>query len=467
MAYRGGLIFALAACALPLTVQADGKPESLADVLVEAYLTSPEIAAQRATIRVAGESAVQAKAGLRPTVTGTASIEVEASEFRSGLGPGSQVEVPTALNLQIIQPIYTGGSAENAVTAAERRISGSELDLLDIERTILLNAVTAYLDVRRDQSLVRVARNNVKVLSEQLAAANERFEVGEVTRTDVEQARARLAAARSSLAANLGTLENSKDAFRRAVGRAPGKLSPPPPIPELPKSEEAAIALGLQRDPTLRSAQTEREATSFDIKSAIGNLLPQVSVQGSATQTGDLFDGDDVNTRQAAVGLFVTVPFYSGGANYSAVRQAQAAADNAASDIVTVARDVKQAVGLAWSNLRVARAQIKAGKLEVRAAQLAFEGVEEEAKVGARTTLDVLDAEQEVLDARAGLITAQRDEYVAAYQLLQAMGLLSIDHLGLDLGEAETQADYYESVRERYFGYDETDDTVWTLDWRP
>ncbi|MEM0945092.1 MAG: TolC family protein, partial [Pseudomonadota bacterium] len=289
-----------------------------------------------------------------------------------------------------------------------------------------------------------------------------------VTRTDVEQARARLAASRSTLAANEGSLENSIDSYRRNVGKDPGKLLPPPPIPELPDSEAEAIAIGLQNDPALLFNRIEREATGFDVKAAIGNLLPQVSIQGS-TQQFNTFEDDigDATARTAAVGVFVTIPFYSGGANYSAVRQAQASVEGAEANITTEMRNVRQSVGLAWASLRVARAQIRAGNLEVRAAELAFEGVREEAKVGARTTLDVLDAEQETLDARAGLITAQRDEYVAAYQLLQAMGLLTVDHMGLDVGDAGNDPNYYDSVRNRNFSYDQTDDTVWTLDWRP
>lgn len=437
------------------------RAESLADALVDAYLTSPEIAAQRATIRVASEAAVQARAGGRVSVLGQIDLELQ-----TNAASDDAFTIPNSLNLSIVQPLYTGGRVENETSAAERRITGAEFDLINVERVILFNAASAYLDVRRDGSLVRVAQNNVKVLSNQLEAAQERFEVGEVTRTDVEQARARLAAARSTLAANKGALENSRDAFRRAVGRVPGKLAPPPPIPDLPRSEEDAVAIAMRNDPNLRSAQIEREASGFDVKAAIGNLLPQVDLRGDITQSNTVFDEFD-ETRNASIGLRVTIPFYTGGSNHSAVRQAQAAADNAAANILTEARDVKQSVGLAWADLRVARAQIRAGQLEVKAAQLAFEGVEEEAKVGARTTLDVLDAEQEVLDARAGLITSQRDEYVAAYQLLQAMGLLTIDHLGLDTGEPESVEDYYESVRKRYFGYDRTDDTVWSLDWRP
>lgn len=433
--------------------------DSLADALVKAYRTSPELATQRANVKVVSESAAIARSGGRLTVTGTANIQLQTER-------DDQFNLPTALNLSIVQPIYTGGQVENSTSAAERRISGAEATLTGVEQDVLFAAATAFLDVRQDQALVRVARNNVKVLAEQLEAAEERFEVGEVTRTDVEQARARLAAARSSLAASLGSLENSRDAYRRTVGEAPGKLAPPPPLPDLPKTEQDAAIIATQNDPDLQAVRIEREASGFDVKTAIGALLPQVSIQGALNQTNTVDDGFD-GARSAALGLFVTIPFYSGGSNYAAVRQAQAAVEGADANITTALRDVRQAVGIAWSALEVARAQIRAGRLEVRAAELAFDGVQEEAKVGARTTLDVLDAEQETLEARAGLITAQRDEYVSAYQLLQSMGLLTIEHLGLDVGLEPGTADYYESVRNRAFGYDQTDDTVWSLDWRP
>ena len=433
--------------------------ESFADALVGAYRTSPELGAQRANIKIAGENAVQARAGGRVTVTGTASLEAETDNQ-------DEFTLPAALNLTIVQPIYTGGTVENATTAAERRISEEEAQLVDLEQDILFAAAVAYLDVLRDEALVDVSRNNVRVLSEQLEAARERFEVGEVTRTDVEQARARLAASRSILAANMGALENAKDDYRRAVGQAPGDLAPPPPMPDLPKSEEEAIIIALQNDPGLLAARLEREATGFDVKAAIGALLPQVNLQGSVAQVNTVDDGFD-GSRSASVGLFVTIPFYSGGANYSAVREAQAGVEFADSNITTAMRDIREAVGEAWSALEVSRAQIEAGKLEVRRPQLAFEGVREEAKVGARTTLDVLDAEQETLEAQDGLIEAQRDEMVSAYQLLLSMGLMTVDHLGLDVGPSPGTEAYYASVRNRNFGYDQTDDTVWTLDWRP
>ncbi|MEM7669283.1 MAG: TolC family outer membrane protein [Pseudomonadota bacterium] len=433
--------------------------ESFADALVNAYRTSPELAAERANVRVAGENAYQARALGRVNVDGSIDLSFQTTD-------DDNFNLPVALNLDVVQPIYTGGRVANATNAAERRITESEAFLEEQEQQVLFSAAVAYLNVQAEKALVSSARNNVRVLTEQLEAAQERFEVGEVTRTDVEQARARRAASESALAAAIGAFENARDDYRRTVGRDAGDLDPPPPIPDLPGSEEEAVLIGLQNDPVLLAARLEREAAGFDVRSEIADLLPQVSLVGRLSQTNTLDDGIE-GFRGASVGVNISIPFYSGGANYSDVREAQALVDNAEADIGTQLREVREAVGEAWSNLRVAKAQIQAGRLEVRAAQLAFEGVQEEAKVGARTTLDVLDAEQEVLDARDGLIDAQRDELISAYQLLEAMGLMTVDHLGLEVGLDDGTSAYYDSVRNRNFGYDQTDDTVWTLGYRP
>jgi outer membrane protein len=304
------------------------------------------------------------------------------------------------------------------------------------------------------------------VLQEQLQAARERFEVGEVTRTDVEQARARVAASQSNLAASRGQLRISREAFTRVVGRPPEDLDPLPPMPDLPQSLEEGVRIALQNQPNIEASRLERIASGSDVRAAIGALLPQLSVQGTISQLDTLEDEFEGN-QSASVGLALTIPFYRGGANYSGVRQAQAQVEAAEADITSAIRDTIETVGTAWAQLEVARASIEAGRLEVRAAELAFEGITEEAKVGARTTIDVLDAEQDVLNAKADLVTAQRDEYVSAYNILAAMGLVTVEHLGLELDEDPTVSAYYEAVRDRNFGYDESDDTVWSLSWRP
>ena len=441
------------------------RAESLADAMVMAYRNSPELATQRANVKVRGEQAVQAKAGGRLQVSGSIDVSTEFSQLE-------EFVYPTALSLDVLQPLYTGGQVENATEAAETRITAEEARLISTEQTVLLNTVTAYADVRTGITLVAIAQNSVRLISEQLSAARERFDVGEVTRTDVAQAEARLAGGRSDLAAALGNLDAARESYKRAVGQYPGKLAPPPPLPELPESLDSAIMISTSDDPAIQAARLERQAAGSDVRSAIGSLLPQVSLVGRVGRTDTLRDdriafsnGNAINT--ALLGLQIRLPFFSGGANYSAIREAQAQVEGRSGDITTALREAVQRVGFAWSDLRVARESIRARQSQVRAATIAFDGVQEEAKVGARTTLDVLDSEQELLDARGSLVIARRDEYVAAYNLLFSIGKLTVDHLGLEVGEVEEVSGYYGDVKNRNFGYDRDDDTVWTLSYRP
>ncbi|MCH8166536.1 MAG: TolC family outer membrane protein [Proteobacteria bacterium] len=462
---RGIRLAALSAALGAVLGAAPALAQSLPDAMVTAYLDSPELAAARADVNVLSERAVQARAGGRVRVEGELSLF---AQTQTNSGPGvSFPNYPASVSLSVVQPLYTGGQVENATEAAEIRISKQDALLIATEQEILLDTVTAFVDVRRDLELVSIARNNVRVLTEQLLAARERFEVGEVTRTDVEQARARLAAARSRLAATKGALANSREAYRRVVGDYPDQLQPPPPLPDLPSSKDQAVAMALRDDPGVIAARLERKAVGSDVRAAIGALLPQVSLQGRISSQETFSDGL-AGPEKASIGIVMTVPLYTGGFNYSTVREAQAAAEGALATIDNTMRIAARNVGISWANLDVARASIRAGRLEVSAARLAFEGVREEAMVGARTTLDVLDAEQEVLNARSNLTVAQHDEYVAAYSLLASIGKLTVGHLGLDVGlAAGTEPSYYAGVRNRNFGYDASDDTVWRLDWRP
>jgi outer membrane protein len=442
--------------ALPQTKPA--MAQSLSDALVTAYLNNPELAAARADVKVLSERAVQERAGGRVRVEGQIGLQ---AVTRTNSRPGQNFpNYPTNVTLNAIQPLYTGGQVENATEAAETRITEQEMILTATEQQVMLDAVTAYADVLRDNELVSISSNNVRVLSEQLRAARERFEVGEVTRTDVEQARARRAAAVSRLAASKGSLAISREAYLRVIGEYPSKLQPMPPLPDLPPDLDQAVAIALRDDPGVMAARLESEAAGSDVRSAIGALLPQVSLQGTLSSDETFSDGL-AGPESATVGLFVTVPFYTGGFNYSNVREAQAVSEGASADINSAMRAAVRNTGNAWANLEVARASIRAGRLEVSAARLAFEGVREEAKVGARTTLDVLDAEQEVLEAASRLAVARREEYVAAYGMLGSIGKLTVQHLGLDVGLATDETAYYQTVRNRYFGYDASDDTVW------
>lgn len=434
--------------------------QTLADALVTAVQTSPELAESRANVKVLAERAVQARSAGRISANGVIDLRTNFAGFE-------EVNYPTQMILEVEQPIYTGGRVANSTEAALTRMTAQEARVIATEQLVLLNAVQSYLDVLRDETLVDLGLNNVRVISEQLRAAEERFDVGEVTRTDVAQAEARLAAARSLLAARRGALEVSREAYRRNVGVYPQELQPVPPLPDLPDSLDQAVSIAFAEAPEILAARLERIAAGSDVRSAIGALLPQVSLAGQVGRVdvlGVRRDGD----ADATLGLRVTLPFYNGGFNWSRVRESQALVEASEADIVASMRDAAERVGSSWSDLRVAGAVIDAGQLEVEAAQIAFEGVREEAKVGARTTLDVLDAEQELLNARADLIVARRDEYFAAYALLFSIGMLSVEHLGLDTGDdAAPVGEYYAAVEDRNFGYDPSDDTVWTLSYRP
>ncbi|HKK35220.1 MAG TPA: TolC family outer membrane protein [Paracoccaceae bacterium] len=451
--------------------------ETLADALVKAWRSSPDLMAGRAQLRALDEREFQARAERFGTVDAEGSYSYT-NRSVAGIGGASATgrnltanrddADPLSLGLTGSIPIYTGGRIENRSEAAERAVLGGREFLVSTEQQVLLDAVTAYEDVRRDIALVEVARSNVRVISEQLRAARDRFEVGEVTRTDVSQAEARLAAARSTLAATTGALARSRQAYLAAVGEPPEDLQPPPPLPELPATEAEAIALADARHPDLQRARLEVERAEANVKVAISGLLPQVSLGADATYTDStlFMDGRDNEGVDTRIGLNGRVPLWTAGRNPSAVREAQARVAEAQADVHAVARTIRRNVSNAWSGLQVARASIVAAREQIRAAQLAFDGVREEATLGARTTLDVLDADQELQRARADLIQALRDEYVAGYSLLSAVGSLTAEHLGLAV-EAYDPDDYPNEVARSPYEYPRDGTTEWSTRWRP
>ena len=303
-----------------------------------------------------------------------------------------------------------------------------------MEQLVLFDAVQAYVDVRRDQEFVRLASNDVDRLAETLDATQNRFDVGEVTRTDVSQSQSRLAASRSTLAGAQGQLEVSRQAYLAAVGVMPDNLEPLPSLPQVPNSLNEAAAIGVQRNPRIISAQFSERVAVYDFDRALAAKGPQVGLSASAgVERGNAqFDGWDGDTF-GEVGIQGSMPLYTGGLNDSVVRQAQALLDQRRYELQDEARSVTQEVGDAFAQLLVARASIVARREQVDAARIAAEGVAEEARLGARSTLDVLDADQERLTAEAEVVRALRDEYVATYGLLQAMGLLTVEHLKLGI----------------------------------
>lgn len=408
---------------------------SLTDVLIAAYRNSNLLAASRAGLRAQDETVAQAGAGLKPTVDLSGQGTLAINTLQGDLTDTWQAGLTANLVL------YDSGRTPAAIASAEAAIMASRAGLKAAEQGVLLGAVAAYMDVRRDLEVVSLSRNNLRVLKEQVDAVNGRFAVGEVTRTDVSQTLARLAASEAGLAAAEGALAISSQNFLAAVGLPPNDLEAPPPIPDLPGSLADAIAIALGQHPSIAAARHAQDAAAHDFERARGASGPTVSLSGQlGVQINDPVPDTTVGGASATLGA--VMPLYQGGTLDSLERQAMAVLDQRKFELQDTARQVQQAVAIAWANLGIARAQIAASREQIEASQVAWEGVSVEATLGARTTLDVLNAEQELLTARSALVSAQRDEYVAAYNLLSSMGLLTVAHLRLGIPSYDPDVNY-------------------------
>ncbi|TVQ52659.1 MAG: hypothetical protein EA355_14630 [Rhodobacteraceae bacterium] len=459
------------ACALSLAGGAQAM--SLSEAIAAAYESNPDLLAARANLRAADEAVNQARAGLRPRVDGAVSYGAQRTDGRGR--PADSTDAFRA-GLDATQPLYDGGRTQNTVRARIANVSAARARLAALEQNVTLDVVNAYLDILAEQEFVRLAQNNVRVISEQLRAAQDRFEVGEVTRTDVSQAQARLAEANANLIVTQGRLDRARQAFVRVVGAEPRNLTQPTVTPPLPGSMSDAVTMALENHPLSIAARFDEAAASRDIRARIGELLPTVSLGASADYGDSVFDsgrrlpgggrsGADRDTS-LSVNLRAAIPLYQGGAEYSRVREAQARASAARAELTTTARERQNLAEAAWTELQVARANIRANRERVAAATLAFEGVREEANVGARTTLDVLDAEQEVLDASVRLVASVRDEFIAAYSLLSATGGLTTAALDIPVDVYDPDVNF-DANAARFIGFERTEDTVWEELWRP
>ncbi len=444
-------------------VSGPSSAQTLPETLALAYETSPEISAARANLRVLDEQEAINRSGYRPNVSTGASYDLE---YENSQARGSNGSAPFILSLDGAQNLYDGGQTTNSVQSARESVRAGREDLVSTEQRVLSAAAISFMDVRRDRDFVALAKNNVRVIGEELQASRDRFEVGEITRTDVSQAEARLADARSSLAQRRGLLAQSERNYQQVVGVLPGDLQEPPGLPNLPGSLDEAIAEARDRNPDLRSARYDEAAARRDVKTAIGELLPTLDLTGSLSYSdGDTRD-PGFDAGGAAVGLTARFPLYQGGAAYAGVRQSQAAASQRLATIGAIGRNVDAIAAIAWSDLDVARAAIVAQRESVRANAIALDGVQQESLAGVRTTLDVLDAEQELLDARTLLVAAERDEYVAVINLLVAVGRFTAADLALAV-DLYDPALYHDSAQDRLFGFDEDDTTKWENSWRP
>jgi len=424
------------------------RAESLADALVGSYGHSGLLDQNRALLRAADEDVAVAGAALEPVLRWTAGFTQTLGRARLSSAPGSvQSTDSLAAQGQLIAELllYDFGATALGVEVAKETVLATRQTLIAIEQQVLLRAVEAYMGVIETNELVALRQNNLRVLMQELRAAENRFEVGEVTRTDVALAQAQLAEARSGLATAQGNRAIAVEEYRNIIGRSPGNLSAPPSLPALSNDIDGAKAVAVRRHPELRAVQHQVAAAELAIRRAEAQKRPTVTAQGALSLSNN-FDNSNFSTG-ASIGLNASNTLYAGGARSAAVRIAQARRDAQRGNLHVVRNNIQQNVGIAYAQLSSARASLQASDERIRAARIAFQGVREEATLGARTTLDVLDAEQSLLDAEASRISAQTLLYVAAYSVLSATGQLTARDLRLPIQQYDV-TEYYNLVKD-------------------
>ncbi|MDB5513048.1 MAG: tolC [Enterovirga sp.] len=412
--------------------------ETLESALSRAYLGNPSLDAQRAAVRATDENVPRALSGYRPSIGATATAGAaystgETSNGLGGLGNFRRDLFPRTVGLNISQNLFNGFRTENTTRQAESQIFGARETLRNTEQSTLFGGAQSYMNVLRDTAILDLQRNNVEVLEEQLRQTRDRFNVGEVTRTDVAQAESRLAASRSQVSVAEANLQASIATFRQIVGVEPRQLAPGRPIDRLvPRSLAAAVQVGLEEHPAVISALHAVDAAELQVKVTEGELAPSLNIVGSLGQGySQQFSGDQTLSAQIVGQL--TVPIYQGGEVYARVRQAKETAGQRRIEAEATRDQVRAAVISSWGSLEASKANVQAAQAQVNAAEVALTGVREEARVGQRTTLDVLNQQQELLNARVSLITAQRDRVVASFSVVQSIGRLSAKSMGLNV----------------------------------
>ncbi|MEQ6248582.1 TolC family outer membrane protein [Sulfitobacter sp. HNIBRBA3233] len=442
---RGAGILCIGIAGLAVTVPA--KAETLADALVSAYNHSGLLVQNRALLRAADEDVASASAALEPVVRWTAEVSQQYGRSRTSPAFGVQDTDSLRASASLIAELllYDFGATAFRIEATKETVLATRSSLIGVEQQVLFRAVQAYMGVIEASEFVSLRQNNLRVLTQELRAARNRFEVGEVTRTDVALAEAQLAQARSGLATAQGNYLIAVEEFRNVVGRAPGQLNPPPRLPNIGNDLEAAKMQAVRQHPDLRAVQHQVAAAELFIRQAEAAKKPTVSLQGSLSLSENL-DSSNFSTG-GSVGVVAGGTLYQGGLRSSTVRRAIAQRDAQRGNLHVVRHNIQQNVGNAYASLTSARASIEASERQVRAARIAFRGVREEATLGARTTLDVLDAEQALLDAQATLISAQSQLYVAAYAVLASTGQLTARSLALPV-QLYDPAEYYNLVKD-------------------
>jgi outer membrane protein len=450
---RGGFAAAWLAACLVAAGASPAAAASLTEALAASYNNNPTLLAARARLRATDENVPQALSGWRPTVQFTGQYGAQQSNTYGpkNVGTGEAGLQPRSLDLSLNQPIYSGGQTVAATSQAENLVRGERSRLLATEQAIFFASTTSYLDVLRDQAVLELSINNQQVLQKQLEATQDRFRVGEVTRTDVAQAESRLASAVSDRITAEGNLDKSRAAYERNVGEPPGFLTAPTERPVLPKSRAESVSLAGSNNPNVTLAQFTEAAARDAVNQAKGQLLPSLSIVGDLNHIDDtLVANRSVDT--ASITARVTVPLYEAGNVYSRVRQAQQTVGQRRSELDDTRRQVMQAAAQAWDSVQTGLASVESFRSQIRAAEIALEGVQQEALVGSRTVLDVLNAEQELFTARVNLVRAQHDEIVAEFDLSQQVGRLTALDLKLPVELYDANKNY-NAVRNKWAGF--------------
>lgn len=440
--------------------------ETLMEALVKSYRTNPTLTGARASQRAVDEDVALAKVNGRPSASVTATYNEQmarqAQLFSTGGASFSSIIVTPKRSAagqgSVTVPLYNGGTVRNAINAAESRVEAGQNSLRGTESAIFSRVVAAYMDVIRDSQIVLLNTQNVSALTVNLRASSDRFQVGDLTRTDVAQSDSRLALARATLEQAQAQLIASKENYTALVGSPPDALETPPALPGLPPTPEQAVTIALADNPDIRSAEKNRDAARYDVKSANGTVMPRLSAFTNGSYTDYLGSEDSRFTtayvKNAVAGATLTIPLYQGGRPGASQRQAVARESAAIERTVEIERNVIAQVRGAYASWQASLQTIQSTGVAVKASELSLQGVKAENSVGTRTILDILNAEQEALNARVQLVSAQRDAYVAAFTLIAAMGHAEARDLGLDAGALYDPNDNYERVRGKLFDFD-------------
>jgi outer membrane protein len=434
-----------------------GRAETIGGALVKAYLTNPDINTQRAAVRVADENVPKANAGYLPTIEATGSVGIErAQACLEGSGGGSACGTsfvkPRSYGIQASETVFNGNRTLNSIRQAESQVFGAREQLRNTEQNTLLSALTAYMDVLEDTAILDLDRNNVDVLKEQLRETRDRFTVGEVTRTDVAQAEASLAQGQGTALSAEATLQGAVARYRQFIGDQPTRLAPVKPLMRpIPKTLPEAISISQVEHPAISGSLHGVDAAQLQVKIAEGALYPTIGLTASISNAIDAngIPGERLLSGQIMGNL--TIPIYQGGAEYATTRQAKESLSQQEIQTDSLRNQVRQAVVASWGLVQAAVGVVRAARASVSANEVALTGVREEAKVGQRTTLDVLNAQQALLQARTTLVQAEHDQVVDSYQLLSSIGRLNIPTLGLAVAEYDPRV-HFDQVKSKWIG---------------